>query len=208
MKTIQSIKILAVALLLFVQQTWAQLPTGVHKCATVEYLVAMQNQDPTYTSRLNQLESDIQTFIQNNSEAGPDVPVVRIPVVVHVLYNNQTQNISDAQILSQIAVLNQDFRRIQGTNGFGGGVDAKIEFFLATSDPNGNSTTGITRTATSVTEFYAPTNNMKFTNQGGRDAWSRDKYLNIWVCNMPNALGFAQFPSDSAIAQSKCLKRN
>jgi hypothetical protein len=61
MKTIRFIQLLAVVLLLTIQQTWAQMPPGVHKCATVEYLVAMQNQDPTYLSRLNQLEGDIGT---------------------------------------------------------------------------------------------------------------------------------------------------
>ena len=77
--------------------------------------------------------------------------IITIPVVFHVVYNNSAQNISDAQIMSQLDVLNEDFRRLNADtvntpSAFQGvAADTEIEFCLAIRDPNGNLTTGITR---------------------------------------------------------------
>jgi hypothetical protein len=69
-----------------------------------------------------------------------------------------------------------------------------IKFELAYIDPDGNPTTGITRTQTIVPEFSYWGNQMKFDTQG-KSAWPTDKYLNIWVCDLYNELlGYAQFP--------------
>ncbi|MCK6601643.1 MAG: T9SS type A sorting domain-containing protein [Bacteroidetes bacterium] len=125
---------------------------------------------------------------------------VTIPVVVHVVYNTSAQNISDAQIQSQITVLNQDFRRLINTPGYSSdpvSSDTQIEFFLATTDPNGNATNGITRTSTTKTSF-THNNDVKFTSNGGQDYWDNQRYLNIWVCNLSGGLlGYAQFPEYS-----------
>lgn len=130
------------------------------------------------------------------------VPIITIPVVVHVVYANSTQNISNAQIQSQIDVLNDDFRRLNSDvsslperfKGFS--KDCRIQFCLATQDPSGNPSTGITRTATSSAPFSSVDDEMKFTVTGGRDIWDRDYYLNIWVCELSGStLGYAQFPS-------------
>jgi len=59
-----------------------------------------------------------------------------------------------------------------------------IAFELATVDPNGDPTTGITRTETSKTSFSIDTEEMKFSATGGIDAWDTRRYLNIWVCTM------------------------
>ena len=130
--------------------------------------------------------------------------VITIPVVVHVVYNSPTQNISDAQILSQIDVLNQDFRRqnadTSNTPAAFAGImaDAEIEFCMARRDPNGDPTTGIIRKATNIGSF-SMLDNMKFDQTGGSDAWPRDQYLNIWVCNLNQGLsGYAQFPGGPA----------
>jgi hypothetical protein len=66
---------------------------------------------------------------------------ISIPIVVHIIYNNSTQNISDSQIQSQINVLNEDFRKMVNTRGFNAnivGADTKVEFRLANNDPSGN----------------------------------------------------------------------
>ncbi|MCB1035856.1 MAG: hypothetical protein KDD47_18695, partial [Acidobacteria bacterium] len=70
----------------------------------------------------------------------------RIPVVVHILMDTAcaTGIISDSLVQSQIDILNEDFQAIAGTNGQNG-TDVQIEFYLATMDPAGNPTTGITR---------------------------------------------------------------
>ena len=130
--------------------------------------------------------------------------IITIPVVVHVLYNTAAQNISDAQILSQIDVLNEDFRRLNSdasntpADFLPVAADSEIEFCMATTDPNGNATDGITRKQTSNSS-WSTNDNMKFSSQGGTDAWPTGDYLNIWVCNMSGGiLGYAQFPGGPA----------
>ena len=118
---------------------------------------------------------------------GPPAGPTTIPVVVHVLHRGGPENISDDQIKSQIDVLNADFRKKNADIASVPApfkplaADAMIEFALASWDPNGRPTNGITRTRTSVPEFAAD-NAMKFTSQGGHDAWDTTRYLNIWVC--------------------------
>ena len=130
--------------------------------------------------------------------------LITIPVVVHVIYNANEENISDAQIQSQIDVLNDDFRLLNtdsllDTHPFWpDAADCQIEFCLALQDPNGNSTNGITRTMTNLTSFDN-NGDEKFTSSGGKDNWDPTKYLNIWVCNLDGTggtLGYATFPSD------------
>ena len=130
--------------------------------------------------------------------------VTRIPVVVHVVHKTAAQNISVAQVQSQIDVLNRDFRKTNGDlNKIPApfkplAADARIEFVLADKDPAGNATTGIVRVATANNSF--PSNDsVKRAATGGSDAWPRDKYLNIWVCQLGNnLLGYAQFPGGAA----------
>ena len=75
-----------------------------------------------------------------------------IPVVVHVVYNDKSEDISVAQIKSQIARLNLDYRaknpdRTKTPSVWSGLVtDAMIQFALAKKDPTGKATQGITRT--------------------------------------------------------------
>jgi hypothetical protein len=101
--------------------------------------------------------------------------IARIPVVIHVVWNTAQQNISDAQISSQIDVLNRDFRAINPDistvpSVFQGLVaDARVEFSLATVDPWGAPTNGVTRTQTSVISFN-DNDAVKFAASGGADA--------------------------------------
>ncbi len=107
---------------------------------------------------------------------------------------------SDAQILSQIQVLNEDFRRTNSDANsiWSQAADSEIEFCMASSDPNGNPTNGITRTSTSTSAF-GTNDQMKFNSSGGKDAWPASSYLNIWVCDISGGiLGYAQFPGGSA----------
>src|SRR5690606_12090085 len=86
--------------------------------------------------------------------AGKSVQAVyNIPVIIHIVHNGDAvgtgENITDAQAISQINVMNEDFRRIAGTNGgantTGLAVDCEINFCLAQTDPSGNPTTGVVR---------------------------------------------------------------
>lgn len=170
------------------------------RCGTMQYWQLAQLQDPSLTIRRSQIEQEIQNFrtgiLQKTSYS-----IVRVPVVVHVIYKITAQNISTAQIESQITILNQDFRRMSGTPGYNEdsvGADVQIEFALATIDPNGNATTGITRTQTDTTGWKYPSTNMKHTLTGGYDAWNTNKYLNLWVVNFTDGtLGYATFPAQA-----------
>jgi pregnancy-associated plasma protein-A len=133
------------------------------------------------------------------AKAGP-LELVTIPVVVHVVYKQPQENISDAQVKSQFVVLNRDYRALNPdkskvpTPWKGLVTDAKIQFKLATKDPNGKPTTGITRTQTSKSTFGVD-DAVKAKSTGGANAWNPKKYLNLWVCKLSGGLlGYAQFP--------------
>lgn len=140
------------------------------------------------------------------SQAATEVlpAVIVIPVVVHVLYNTALQNISDAQIQSQIAVLNQDFRgsnadRMKAPSYFASlAGDPGFEFRLAKVDPKGYSTTGIIRKQTSI-QMFGLDDRIKSNTVGGDDAWDSKSYLNIWVGNIAGGiLGYTSKPGGSA----------
>lgn len=138
-------------------------------------------------------------IIEQQRESGQSV-VITIPVVFHVLYASSTQNISDAQIQSQLDILNADFRRQNSDQDdiWSQAADTEIEFCLASFDPDGAATNGILRVPTTVSSFGS-NDAMKFTSQGGSDAWPASDYLNYWVCNLGGGLlGYAQFPGGSA----------
>jgi Pregnancy-associated plasma protein-A len=126
--------------------------------------------------------------------------LVQIPVVVHVVYRTQTDNISKAQVESQIAALNRDYSAKNPDKAnvpavwAGSVTDTGIQFALAATDPIGAATDGITRTQTQAQSFSA-NDSVKSAATGGADPWPTDKYLNIWVCTLGGGLlGYAQFP--------------
>jgi hypothetical protein len=156
--------------------------------------------------RLNQ--NRIEQFISRSILSGEAERVTRqlitIPVAVHIVYKRAAENISRAQVRSQITVLNRDYRaKNPDTNNVpavwnGLVADAKIEFKLATIDPNGKRTSGITRTATTRNSFGAD-DSVKTKSGGGIAAWPANRYVNIWVCNLGGGLlGYAQFPGGPA----------
>ena len=75
-----------------------------------------------------------------------------IPVVVHVLHTDGSENISLAQVQSQIDIMNEDYGRILGSNGYGSGVVTRVRFCLAKIDPDGNCTDGVVRIFSSLTD--------------------------------------------------------
>lgn len=131
--------------------------------------------------------------------------VIIIPVVVHVLYNNSIQNISDERIKAQINALNRDFRRrnadtVNTPAPFKNlAADTKIAFCLANVDPNGFKTTGIIRKQTKEKLFLAD-DQMKYSSKGGDDAWDASRYLNIWVCDLfGRTLAYSSMPGGSLL---------
>jgi hypothetical protein len=116
--------------------------------------------------------------------------VVTIKTVVNVVYKSADQNISDAQIKSQIAAMNKDFRatntdKAQTPAPFKGLVtDARVTFKLVK----------ITRTLTAVNGFTYD-DKVKKASTGGIAPYSPKTHLNLWVCALTGGLlGYAQFP--------------
>lgn len=180
---------------------------GIIRCATVEYEKYLQEKDPKrltdaqFEAWLTPLVAKYQTM-RTSSQVGS---IITIPVVVHVIYNGQAigvaPNITDAQVQSQITVLNQDYGRIFNTNGFNSnpiGADTQIQFELAKQDPNGNPTNGIDRVnlsqdSWSVTEMDGIVKPKTF--------WDPTQYMNMWCVKLSDnkLLGYAQFPNASTL---------
>ena len=177
------------------------------ECGSITYMDKLIRQDSRIQSRLISVDSFTKEWIgQRKANISPNNPpssatrIIRIPVVVHVIYNSADQNISDAQIRSQIEALNKDYRRqnadASNTPSFFRSVaaDCEIEFGLATQDPLGNPTSGIVRRHTTFSAFNID-NRVKTTADGGDDPWNADIYLNIWVANLSSGiLGYSSLP--------------
>lgn len=178
------------------------------ECATKTYTDVIRRSSPAAAQRLDAANAfakhQSRNYITGIRGSGSNEPaIIRIPVVVHVLYNTEAQNITDAQIQSGLDALNRDFRRKNKdtTNTplrfKAVSADVEIEFHLATADPKGVATTGILRKHTSVPAFNMD-DKIKFTAQGGDDAWDSKSYLNIWIGNTRRLLGYATMPGGDA----------
>lgn len=185
-----------------VEETSPEVPIK-RTCGVMEVDRRLMAESESYARNREQIENMALAYKRGLREVSR-TGTVHIPVVVHVVWNTEEQNISDAQIHSQIDVLNKDFRKLNSDASQvpspwkGLTADLQIEFFLATKDPDGNPTSGITRTKTTKTSFGTD-DRVKSKATGGEDAWPSDRYLNIWVCRLGNnLLGYAQFPGGPA----------
>ena len=136
--------------------------------------------------------------IFSTPDSGTAMPsTITIPVVVHILYHSSQENISEAQVQSQLDVLNADYSR---TNKDASGTpaafrnvaaDCGFRFVLARVDPQGYGTNGIVRKQTS-NNVFGVNDDIKFAAKGGDDAWDPNRYLNIWVGNLQSGyIGYA-----------------
>ena len=182
------------------------------RCGSTEYEEYLKSKNPNRLSN-SEFEQWITPKIALEKERRKNAPkgsrvnaVITIPVVVHVIHNGDVigtdENIFDEQILSQIQVLNEDFRRKSGTPGFNTnpvGADVEIEFALAKKDPSGVLTNGIDRV--NLEQANWSTDDID-TMVKPLTIWNPDKYLNIWVVKFAinSLLGYAQFPSNSTLA--------
>ncbi len=183
-------------------------------CETSAYTQQLKDQDPGFTERYNAIEEEVARLMeQRDLFRAQDEEIFYIPIVVHIVYNVPAENISDEQVLAQLEVLNEDFRRLnedatETPSAFEeDAADAFIQFQLASIDPDGNPTTGITRTETEIASWnlFAPitadnyAEKVKASSTNGKDIWDRDCYLNIWVCDLGNSiLGYASPPGTVA----------
>lgn len=199
----------------------AQEPT---RCNTTMDLAWLQANAPSRYQNFIDLENFTTNYINNQGQntnrlINPNGDII-IPVIVHVLHYGEPIgsgfNISMARIESQIEVINKDFRRLNAdavntpSAFLPLAADFNIEFRLACIDPAGNPTDGVIRTQTNAQYFLfdKPQRADGSTNEEaigiktlpyGSPSWPTERYLNIWVCNMLDVAGYAQFPADYAL---------
>ena len=162
------------------------------RCASYEVLQNQLAEDPTLRQRMDRIEEFIQQYANSQSARLLADNVIEIPVVFNVLYKTNAQNVSEAQLNSQIDVLNEDFGA------------ANADYDLAPSEfapvRSGNTKIVFVRDAVTIRKKsnktqWSTNNAMKKSSQGGIDPTDPTTKLNIWVCNMGGGiLGYAQFP--------------
>ena len=183
----------------------------VRNCGAMEVHERLLRTDPRYVrARIASENAHFELTRLGLVNGRPDVTV--IPTVVHVVWKTAQENIDEAQIRSQIEVLNKDFRKTNSDIGSIPGAfaalagDARVQFTLATTDPDGNATNGITRTQTDKGSF-TDDEAVKSSATGGADAWPTDRYLNLWVCSLDGGLlGYAQFPGGPAATDGVVIR--
>ncbi|HKZ66500.1 MAG TPA: M43 family zinc metalloprotease, partial [Chitinophagaceae bacterium] len=187
--------------LLLVLATASQL-VAQRECFSFNYEEQQLKNNPFLKNKIADIENFIQRKLNTPSgiAAKPHMgSIIKIPVVVHIVYNRAEENISDEKIFSQVQILNEIFRRRHADTantpeGFKSiAADCGIEFQLAISDPQRRNTTGIVRKYTPVTKWKAD-DQVKSSAKTGDDAWDPQNYLNIWVCNLGGIAGYSSFP--------------
>lgn len=126
-----------------------------------------------------------ETILDTVPDTEPEI--YRIPVVVHILHKGEAlgvgYNLPEERIRRQLEILNEDFRKKEGTRGFNthvNGADTRIEFFLATKAPDGSVTNGVTRI--DVTTVDNPISiGDRFSYNAFYVYWNSEQYVNIWV---------------------------
>ncbi len=202
------------------------------RCSTMEVDAQVRAGNPelgTLDDFENWLAPKVSAYKLQQNKTGFKKTVYNIPVVIHIIHNSseavgQGRNISNAQAVSQITVLNEDFRKLNSDFNLTPTVfqslaaDCEINFCLATVDPNGNtlsevginrvdatSISGISNTSsTNSVDGYSPT--VINTTIKPNTQWDPNKYLNMWVLHLGESsggtalLGFAQFPDQSGLS--------
>jgi len=172
-------------------------------CGTLDHHDYLKQTRPNYEREFDEYNKMLEHYLEtnrNNPGLNSTNAVITIPVVIHVVYRTTAENITDAQAISQFSVLNADFQRTNsdtalGSAFYGAAGRVNFQFCLAQRDPNGNPTTGIVRKQTTTTTF-STNDAVKFTAQGGDNAWDVTRYMNIWVCNLgASLLGYGEFPT-------------
>jgi Pregnancy-associated plasma protein-A len=170
-------------------------------CASHEVYLDQISKDPVFAAK----QAELDRFTETYSKASHDRAINEIQVVVNVLYKTAAQNISLAQIQSQIDVLNADFAATNSDYGLTPALfvpalsgDTEVRFVLET----------VNRKSTNKTSWTS-NNAIKKTSQGGLDPTSPTTKLNIWVGNLGSGLlGYAQFPGGPAATDGVVIDDN
>ena len=181
------------------------------RCGSEEYLEHLKATQPEAYKNIVAFRQHVTYYQQQSlrTSATTDT-IIKLPVVIHVVHNNaagiiggtNNTNISDAQILSQVTVLNNDYQRLNADSvntpvGYKPiAANVKLQFCLANRDPNGLYTSGITRNYYNQASYSVADNSLLSTIA----YWPSDQYLNIWICDLnAGVLGFAQPPGAASV---------
>lgn len=189
-----------------------QSETGAARnCYSYQVLQENMKADPELRKRMNDIESFTQKVLANPASYKLVNGVMEVPVQVNVLWRTTAENISNAQIQSQIDVLNEDFSATNAdynnTPSIFQGVrsgDTKIKFVWTVANTIRKQTTK---------SSWGTRDDMKRSNRGGINPTSPSTTLNIWVCTIGGGiLGYAQFPggslaTDGVVIDSKYFGR-
>lgn len=196
--------VFSISFLFLYHSAKAQQEVSPRRCATNLVTQQLQQRFPGMAQQQQKVKRQAQAYQEQKKRARLQQPVIVVPVVFHVVYRTNRENISTEQILSQLDVLNTDYRRqnadsVQTLPQFKSiAADTRIQFCLATRDPNGQTTTGITRKSTTALSFDLD-DAVKFSDFSGQDAWDSERFLNIWVCNLSGeTIGYSQYPGGPA----------
>lgn len=171
-------------------------------CGTDEYAFELFQSHPELQQLMLQKREELKqhtdSYVQQVSAGRSSDSLLLIPVVFHVIHNYGNENISDAQILSGLQILNRNFRKQHPDTASIEAIykplaaDCEIEFRLARKDPDGNCTNGINRIATPITiNGYHNVKNLVH--------WDPAKYLNIYVVKqIPGLAGYCLMPDQAA----------
>ncbi len=168
-------------------------------CGEKDITQALFSNNPAIKQLNEQIENRLLAYkqaVRSGALPAPGVnALVTLPVVVHIIHNNGTENISDAQVLTGIQHLNEAFANT-GYYDPSDGVNTNIQFCMAERDPSNNATNGITRNVSPYTvmggaAYYSDDQNVKNINR-----WNPGCYINIWlVRSIPgNVAGYAYLP--------------
>lgn len=211
----------------------------LHKCYAKEAIAYQEQLTPGYSQLVNEQFDLARQWSASN---GPTRSIYTVPVVFHIVYNTPEENLPDSVIINQLEQMNRDYARLNDdtTNmrsefqPVAGSTN--VRFMFAGIDPDGNPTSGITRTSTTTASFgsfnlilgdFSDLEKVKSTANGGIDAWDQAHYLNIWICDMsingsPVLLGYATPPDnlpnwpagsnaglgDGVVLQYQCIGSN
>lgn len=171
----------------------------------MHWLKSMNEQNPSFLQQYKTNELKLGKAVEAKQAAAANLKqnaTYTIPVVFHIVLPNPSV-VTDAQILAQLKVLNDDWT---GQNAdstkilpqfkslYGKG---NIQFCLAQRTPQGLPTSGIIRISSTTQSDFSVGDPVKFTNQGGSDQWDPNRFVNIWVGNIGGSLGvigYATFP--------------
>jgi len=171
-------------------------------CMTFEKTVEMKAANPLLGEQIRIAKNQIDAYYNDPANFSSRQGIITIPVVFHVMHNGEPigtlPNVSDAQLISQMTQLNKDYRRLNSDTNLIPGVwknvaaDCQIEFCLASVDPSGASTSGITRHSMGSSGTWSDARKTTTT-------WDRNKYLNIWIATIGGGtLGYTMIPGGPA----------